>query len=58
MSREAALFKILATLRTDVPLPQSLDDLRWRGAHRRQLAALCDQIGEKEIIGRIPSFVD
>jgi 5'-3' exonuclease len=58
MSREAALFKILATLRTDVPLPQSLDDLRWRGAHRRQLAALCDQIGEKEITSRISSFVD
>jgi len=29
---DALLFRRLATLRTDVPLPESLDDLRWRGA--------------------------
>jgi 5'-3' exonuclease len=28
---EAALFRRLATLRTDVPLGETLDDLRWRG---------------------------
>ena len=57
MSGEAALYKTLATLRTDVPLPQTLTDLYWRGAHHKQLAELCDQIGEKEIIGGIQSFV-
>jgi 5'-3' exonuclease len=28
---EALLYRTLATLRTDVPLPESLDDIRWRG---------------------------
>ncbi|MEM7023282.1 MAG: 5'-3' exonuclease H3TH domain-containing protein [Pseudomonadota bacterium] len=56
--QEAALYKRLATLRNDVPLPQTLDDLRWRGAHREQLTALCDRIGEPRIIERVPAFVD
>jgi 5'-3' exonuclease len=58
MSSECALYKTLATLRTDVPLPQSLDDLLWRGAHRNELTALCDRLGEKEIVARVPSFAD
>jgi 5'-3' exonuclease len=28
---EALLYRTLATLRTDVPLPESLEDIRWRG---------------------------
>lgn len=28
---EALLYRKLATLRTDVPLPETLDDIRWRG---------------------------
>jgi 5'-3' exonuclease len=40
-NRDAALlYRRLATLRTDVPLAESLDDLRWRGAHSGALAAL------------------
>lgn len=58
MSREAALYKILTTLRTDVPLLQTLTDLHWQGAHRNQLATLCDQVGEKGLLERIPSFLD
>jgi 5'-3' exonuclease len=57
-SREAALYKQLATLRIDVALPQSLDDLRWRGAHREQLTAICERIGDRGIVGRVPAFVD
>ena len=37
---EARLYRTLATLRTDVPLTESLDDLRWRGADAAALAAL------------------
>ena len=37
---DALLFRRLATLRLDVPLAESLDDLRWRGADARSLAAL------------------
>lgn len=35
------LMKRLATLRTDAPLPESLDDLRWRGAPREVFQAFC-----------------
>ena len=36
---EAFLFRELATLTTDVPLPETLDDLRWKGAHRAAFTA-------------------
>ena len=53
-SREdAVLFKRLATLRTDAPLPETLDDLRWRGARRAELTALCAEIGETDLPTRI-----
>lgn len=45
MREEAALFKTLTTLRTDVPLPETLDDLRWRGADRPAYEAFCDELG-------------
>jgi 5'-3' exonuclease len=57
-SEEAALYKRLATLRTDVPLPQSLDDLRWHGSHRERLTAICERIGENRTLERVPAYVD
>ena len=42
---DALLFRQLATLRRDVPLPQTLDDLRWRGVPRERWLALCDELG-------------
>ncbi|MBX3027424.1 flap endonuclease [bacterium] len=42
---EALLYKTLATLRTDAPLAESLDDLRWRGIPRRAFRDLCDRLG-------------
>ena len=47
---DAALFKRLATLRTDVPLGENLDDLRWRGVQRDALAALCAEIGDSRFL--------
>ncbi len=41
---EALLYKRLATLRVDVPLPESLADLEWRGA-RKELRDFCARIG-------------
>jgi 5'-3' exonuclease len=41
---EAALYKRLATLRTDAPLPEKIDDLQWRGP-ASELAAFCDSLG-------------
>ena len=48
---EATLYKKLATLRTDVPLREVLDDLDWRGAHKGELLSLCDEL-------RLPNFCD
>jgi 5'-3' exonuclease len=53
---DAQLYRTLATLRTDVPIPPDLDALRWRGARRPELEALCAEIGEREIVGRIPRW--
>jgi 5'-3' exonuclease len=53
---EAALYKRLATLRTDVPLPEGLDDLEWRGARRADLETLCREIGAEELLVRVPRW--
>ena len=42
---DALLYRRLATLRTDVPLAEGLDDLRWRGADRAALEELCAALG-------------
>ena len=43
---EVYLYRTLARLRTDTPLPESsLDELRWRGTPRRHWEAFCDEIG-------------
>lgn len=53
--RDAALlFKKLATLRTDAPIPESLEDLRWRGPSQ-ELEAFCKEIGSTDILGRVPA---
>lgn len=51
--REAALYKTLATLRQDVPLPETLADLEWRGARREELAALAHEIADDEVVERV-----
>ena len=44
--REEALFyRTLATLVDDVPLAESLDDLRFRGVPRARFEAWCDTVG-------------
>src|SRR5262245_35657486 len=51
---EAYLYRRLATLRTDVPLAESLDEMRWKGARLQELKELCREIGNDDIIGRVP----
>jgi len=53
---EAALYRRLATLRTDVPLAEGLADLEWRGVRRRDLEALCREIGYGELLARVPRW--
>ncbi|HUF52857.1 MAG TPA: 5'-3' exonuclease H3TH domain-containing protein [Dehalococcoidia bacterium] len=50
---EAALYKQLATLCYDVPMPETLDDLRWQGADRQALTALCRDLGDEGFLERV-----
>lgn len=52
---EAYLFRRLATLRRDVPLEQSLQDLEWTGA-RPSLRDLCAELGDERLPDRIPRW--
>ncbi|RLB46421.1 MAG: flap endonuclease [Deltaproteobacteria bacterium] len=56
MRPEAALYKKLATLRTDAPIEETLDDLEWKGARRDALEELCAELGERGIPRRIKRF--
>jgi 5'-3' exonuclease len=42
---EALLYRFLAQLRADVPLPDSLGDLEWHGVPRGTFESLCDELG-------------
>ena len=45
-NRQAAdLYRKLATLRIDVPISESLDDLRWQGVPKTEFLGLCERLG-------------
>jgi 5'-3' exonuclease len=48
---DAFLYRRLATLVRDVPLAESLDDLRWRGIPRARFDAWCDALGARALLG-------
>ena len=50
---DAMLYRRLATLRTDAPVPESLDELRWTGPDRPALEALCEKLGETALLDRL-----
>ncbi len=51
--REAALlYRRLATLRTDAPVTEATEDLRWRGPDAEALQAFADRIGDTRLPGR------
>jgi 5'-3' exonuclease len=52
---DALLYKRLATLRLDCPIPCDVDALAWRGPDRAALAALCDELGLDESLVRVPT---
>jgi 5'-3' exonuclease len=50
---DALLFRRLATLDTDAPLPQrDPEELRWRGARRAEFTALCEELGQPRLAER------
>jgi 5'-3' exonuclease len=54
---DAALFKTLATLRADVPMPASLDALAWKGA-RPELREFAARLGfGDELLARVPRWI-
>jgi 5'-3' exonuclease len=42
---EALVYRFLATLRRDVPLPERIEDLAWRGVPRRRFQEFCRKWG-------------
>ena len=49
---DALLFKELATLRRDVPLTESLEDLRWNGVPRPEFEEFCGELGFTQLLDR------
>jgi 5'-3' exonuclease len=43
--QEVALYKTLATLSTDVPITETLGDLKWLGAFEDEYRTLCAELG-------------
>jgi hypothetical protein len=51
---EAMLYRLLATLRCDVPLAENqVDALAWNRAPRGELEAFCAEIGEDQLLARL-----
>ena len=46
---EALLYRELATLRLDVVLEETLDQLEWQGVRRRDFEELCAELGFAEL---------
>jgi hypothetical protein len=55
---DALLFRKLATLRTDVPLAERLEDLRWRGGDERALATLATTIVDDWVVRRSAALLE
>jgi len=52
--REAALlYEKLATLRLDVPLTETIEDVAWKGPNMAELEALCDELRAPDVIQRL-----
>jgi 5'-3' exonuclease len=45
----ALLYRKLATLIDDVPLPERLEDLAWQGVPRAPFEAWCDSVGARDL---------
>ncbi len=50
---QAFLYRRLTQLRTDVPLTESLDDLRWRGP-QDNFEQICQELGASDVLTRLP----
>jgi 5'-3' exonuclease len=55
---EALLYRFLAELRRDVPLPESLADLEWQGVPRDRFVDLCNELGFTDLEERPSRWAD
>jgi 5'-3' exonuclease len=56
---EAYLYRELARLRLDAPIPQrSVEELRWRGVPRARFEALVERLAAPTLLGRVPRWAD
>ena len=56
---EALLYRELATLSLDAPIPQaSIAELRWAGVPRAPFEALVDRLAAPSLRGRVPLWAD
>jgi len=55
---DALLYRELAVLRRDVPIPDSLDDLEWRGPVRADYEAFCTELGFDGLLDRPHKWQD
>ncbi len=53
--RDALLYRELATLRLDAPIPQTLEEMRWRSVDSDRLRMLCDELGQEILDDRLPA---
>jgi len=54
--REALLYRNLSILRTDVPLPDTLEHIEWHGADRDASVALAERLDVPDVLERIPAW--
>jgi 5'-3' exonuclease len=56
---EALLYRELARLRLDTPIPQgSVEELRWRGVPRARFEELAERLAAPSLLGRVPRGSD
>lgn len=53
--KDALLFRELSTLRTDVPLKESITDLKWQGAYPR-LRKVCKELQSESVAERVTTW--
>lgn len=54
----ALLYRTLATLRTDAPLAQTFDELRWQGPERTMLREVASELGSATLEDRVMRLAD
>lgn len=50
---QALLYEQLATLRLDVPLDETVEQLAWSGARMSELEALCEELRAPDVVQRL-----